>query len=354
VELLEGLGRWRGRLRGSYRRVVASPSRLVIRVGADGGQVRRELRLYYWKGGLFSEPGAGVPSGPHKTLALPVHPGELGTVRCLPDPAAPDWARELELVCVYGEGRGYVGRLTAEERDNGAVLTAHRRAGSRWVPDFQAELSFTVLPAEAPAPLPAAIALPPLADASSLPSFRYHPDPLRTGALVPDTRACGVCGKARAWRYTGPIWTRDEAVMEAQEAEELVICPWCLHEGRAAREFEATFNLCQPLHERRVRPPDHVVEEVELRTPGFPVTYHPFRAFWFVHHNDACVYLATVGPDEYPRLEPEEQAAVRASGYGYLWSERALRRMGPSTAAGDLAPLHLFRCRHCPRYFTSL
>ncbi|MFF0836635.1 MULTISPECIES: CbrC family protein [unclassified Streptomyces] len=40
------------------------------------------------------------------------------------------------------------------------------------------------------------------------PTFRYHPDPLASGAALRTDHVCSVCGMDRQLRYQGPIYGR--------------------------------------------------------------------------------------------------------------------------------------------------
>ncbi|WP_328624113.1 CbrC family protein [Streptomyces sp. NBC_00353] len=37
---------------------------------------------------------------------------------------------------------------------------------------------------------------------SQLPFFRYHPEPVTTGAVTASGEVCVCCGQARGWIYT--------------------------------------------------------------------------------------------------------------------------------------------------------
>lgn len=230
--------------------------------------------------------------------------------------ALPDGPCEL---LVGSHHQGLQGWVVAEERGGAVTLRASRRTGAEWREDVVAELRFAPIPEDELAGLRDQVAgaaaglragrtaeAEPVAAAAGLPSFRYHPDPVGSGALARTDLGCEVCHRARGWRYTGPVFTEDDMVAEAQDAGDLAICPWCIADGRAARELGASFvNYPAPSGRRRV--PAEAVDEVEHRTPGFATWYHPV---WLEHHGDACAYIATVRRD-------------------------------------DLAPAYLFRCLHC-------
>jgi hypothetical protein len=43
-----------------------------------------------------------------------------------------------------------------------------------------------------------------------LPPFRYHPDPLATGAVKPSPIRCVCCGQQRGFVYVGPVYGEAE------------------------------------------------------------------------------------------------------------------------------------------------
>jgi uncharacterized protein CbrC (UPF0167 family) len=46
--------------------------------------------------------------------------------------------------------------------------------------------------------------------ASEVPRFRYHPDPIATGSVVPSDATCALCSEARGYIYTGPVHCEEE------------------------------------------------------------------------------------------------------------------------------------------------
>src|SRR5262249_31272305 len=67
---------------------------------------------------------------------------------------------------------------------------------------------------------------------ASLPTFRYHPDPVASGSVSASDETCPCCDQARGFLYTGPIYSEED--VEA-------VCPWCIADGSANEEFDATF-----------------------------------------------------------------------------------------------------------------
>ena len=54
-----------------------------------------------------------------------------------------------------------------------------------------------------------------MTDASSLPRFRYHPNPMETGSVIASDARCVVCGEARGFVYADG--TPEAAISEISE-----------------------------------------------------------------------------------------------------------------------------------------
>jgi uncharacterized protein CbrC (UPF0167 family) len=167
-----------------------------------------------------------------------------------------------------------------------------------------------------------------------LPDFRYHPDPIHTGAFMRSATPCAVCAQSTGWTYARAAYSTELWTLEGDG-----LCPWCLASGRAADVFAAAFVDFVPYG--GPRPAQSIVDVVERRTPGIAWWYHDG---WSVHCDDACAYLGPVDATTYPQLSAEAQAAVQRTGCNYLWDGSA------GSEGGDKAPVQLFRCLHCGRY----
>lgn len=167
----------------------------------------------------------------------------------------------------------------------------------------------------------------------SLPTFRYHPDPVSTGSIARSATACRQCGECRGWIYTGPVY--------AIESLHDDLCPWCIHDGSAASTFDAEFTDVGWGAPDDV-PPD-VLEEVAKHTPGFAGWQ---QARWLFHCGDAAAFLGRAGYAELQQ-HPEALTMIRAEHTGAGWTdddvEGYLRALHPD---GD-ATAYLFRCLHC-------
>jgi len=171
----------------------------------------------------------------------------------------------------------------------------------------------------------------------TLPTFRYHPDPIATGAIEASDRTCAICGRARGFRYAATIYAASEVDS---------ICPWCIADGSAARKLDGQFSDGDPLIAAGVAP--EVVDEVTHRTPGYPSWQ---QEIWMAHCGDACAFLgdaskeelvALAGPDLDGLLERE---LLRDSDWRGLLSSYV--------PGGDPAVYH-FRCLRCQASVFSL
>lgn len=85
-----------------------------------------------------------------------------------------------------------------------------------------------------------------------------------TGSIVPSDATCRSCGQPRGYVYAPPP--------SAEEDLESALCPWCIADGSAARQFDAEFTDAASIGgygqwDEQVS--DEIVEEVSRRTPGF-------------------------------------------------------------------------------------
>jgi uncharacterized protein CbrC (UPF0167 family) len=170
-----------------------------------------------------------------------------------------------------------------------------------------------------------------------LPVFRYHPDPVATGSVVPSDRLCRCCGRARGFIYTGPTYA--EADLDNG------LCPWCIATGAAHERFNATFTDPDRIGNTETWPsvPTEVADAVAYRTPGFQ-GWQEER--WFTCCGDAGAFLGPKGRRELQEAGVEAVTAIREEiGYeGARWDEYfddLNRDFGPTA--------YLFRCLHCGR-----
>ena len=172
----------------------------------------------------------------------------------------------------------------------------------------------------------------------SLPTFRYHPDPIASGAIEPADTVCVACERSRGYIYVGPVYALDELNEQ--------ICPWCIHDGTAHAKLDATFvDDCSLGAEEGWDPvPPKVVEVLTTRTPCFSGWQ---QERWFTCCGDGAAFLGRAGRSELSEAGPDAVKAIQDEvGYsGSPWDDyfAALDADGSPTA-------YLFQCLTCRRY----
>jgi uncharacterized protein CbrC (UPF0167 family) len=164
----------------------------------------------------------------------------------------------------------------------------------------------------------------------SLPAFRYHPDPIATGAIEASDRPCQICGRARGFRYTVTIYC-------AAKAE--TVCPWCIADGSAARTLDGQFSDGDPLIEAGVAPA--VVDEVTHRTPGYTSWQ---QEIWLAHCGDACAYLGDASKEDLLALSGDDLASLLDR---ELLRDNDWRHLLSTYVPGGDPAVHHFHCLHC-------
>ncbi|MEP6537696.1 MAG: CbrC family protein [Bryobacteraceae bacterium] len=121
----------------------------------------------------------------------------------------------------------------------------------------------------------------------TLPAFRYHPDPIASGSIIPSDVECRACGLKRGYICTAPVY--------AEEDLEDALCPWCIADGSANRKFAATFVDSEAFPDGI---PDDAVQEISERTPGFNSWQ---GGHWPVCCRDAAAFVTPAGIAEIRR-----------------------------------------------------
>jgi len=177
----------------------------------------------------------------------------------------------------------------------------------------------------------------------NLPTFKYHPDPIKTGAFtVGDAVNCDCCGQPTTTYYTGPFYSAEE--IEA-------LCPSCISTGEAAEKFDGEFQDYASIEGISPDPSTPgalsnlaAIEEVTLRTPGYSGWQ---QEYWLSHCNDLCAFIGYVGWDEIKQLGLVEEIAKdldATSTWGDIEHvEKYCRNKG------DLQG-YLFKCLHCNQH----
>ena len=165
----------------------------------------------------------------------------------------------------------------------------------------------------------------------TLPMFKYHPDPVATGAVIESGDACACCGKARGFIYEGAVYGEKDIGGS--------LCPWCIADGSAAAKFGATFSDDNGLLDAELK--NEIVEEITKRTPGF-IAWQQDN--WLVCCDDACAYHGVADKSELQALSGDKLESVLE----FLeWQPATWTSFLASYEPGGDHAMHKFACRHC-------
>jgi uncharacterized protein CbrC (UPF0167 family) len=170
----------------------------------------------------------------------------------------------------------------------------------------------------------------------TLPAFKYHPAPLKTGVVKPSAALCAACGAARGFIYVGPVYGANQLREQ--------FCPWCIADGSAAERFSVEFTDDHSL--RRAHIEADIVAEVSKRTPGF-VSWQ--GEDWQSHCGDACAFLGDLPSSDLRRLSSEARVQLDHGESDDQW-EAFLDAYVPG---GDPA-IYWFMCRHCGKELLAM
>ena len=163
-------------------------------------------------------------------------------------------------------------------------------------------------------------------DTSQLPTFTYCPNPLESGILsfgAPEV--CDCCGEV--------VTIYSEAGLYCMEEVHL-LCPHCIHSGKAAKKFNGTF---QQMHEFVSKP--HANYELSCCTPGY-ISWQ--GEYWPAHCDDHCAFIGFVGANELNDLGIWD-TVEHTTAYDINILQEYMRD------GGDLQG-YLFQCLHCKTY----
>lgn len=171
----------------------------------------------------------------------------------------------------------------------------------------------------------------------TLPVFRYHPDPVASGSVVPSSARCRRCGQSRGYIYAGPVYSETDL--------DDALCPWCIADGSAHREFGASFVDSEAFASDV---PEPVVAEIRERTPGYAAWQ---SEEWPSCCGDAAAFLAPVGIAELRQRYRELEGSVLShivynmrisGGAATLLLQSLDRDIGPTA--------YIFKCLGCGEY----
>ena len=163
-------------------------------------------------------------------------------------------------------------------------------------------------------------------------SFRYHPNPLETGAFEEsaDGVVCDCCGKTTHIFYTNPFFSVEDIAY---------LCPECIANGEAARKYDGSFQDDFSVDDG-VDDPEKL-DELIHRTPGYSGWQ---QEYWRAHCGDYCAYLGHVGARELRALGVLEEVLDDP-----MWDDEQKEMIRESVNGGHLQ-CYLFQCLHCGKH----
>lgn len=170
---------------------------------------------------------------------------------------------------------------------------------------------------------------------ASLPIFRYHPDPIKTGAFVinDEGEKCDCCGKKPKFVYTTPFYTSDDVSY---------LCPKCIVNGKASKKFDGHFQ--DPMGIDEGAWDSEKLEELISRTPGYNGCQ---QERWRVHCGDFCAFMGYVG-----KKEIDEMGILEELLQDEIWDDFGNQPediINGLVNDGDFQG-YLFKCLHCGKY----
>lgn len=113
-----------------------------------------------------------------------------------------------------------------------------------------------------------------------IPIFKYHINPIETGAFQTDKNViCDCCGKETSIYYDGPFYS---------VADVEYLCPECIASGRAAEKFDGDF---QDAFSADKVSDDEKLDELIHRAPGYCGWQ---QEYWLAHCDDFCAFKGYV------------------------------------------------------------
>lgn len=161
--------------------------------------------------------------------------------------------------------------------------------------------------------------------------FKYHPAPLKTGALKNDkTVVCDCCGKQTDVYYTAPFYSIETVNY---------LCPDCISSGAAAKKFNGEFQ--DPDCVDKVSDPANL-DELIHRTPGYCGWQ---QEYWLAHCDDYCAFLG------YPDWDELEKAGLASEIEETYRKDICVIDFADAVKHIRYNGCYLFRCLHCGKHF---
>jgi len=165
-----------------------------------------------------------------------------------------------------------------------------------------------------------------------LPHFKYNPDALKHGIIKKESITCPVCQQDREYVYDGPFFS----VEDVND-----ICPWCIHDGRAAKKYDGTFIDGASAEDME---DDEKINELTKRTPSYTGWQ---QEHWLSHCDDFCAFKGYVGWKEIKPFKDELEDDLEQIMDDFDYEEDELKE---NLVNGSGMQGYLFECLHCGQH----
>ena len=174
-----------------------------------------------------------------------------------------------------------------------------------------------------------------------LPHFIYSPKAYQLGIFIKSDKVCQCCGQVRGMIYECNFYCT--ADIEA-------LCPWCIHDGSAAKKFDGQF-------QSTIEPPNGdfskapalnaaIIDEIYCKTPSY-VSWQ--GSYWLTHCDDGCEFHGDLPAGELLTLSSAELALFQQE-HAYLFTAKNWGSLEGFNdiyePAGEIA-VYKFVCCHC-------
>ncbi len=171
----------------------------------------------------------------------------------------------------------------------------------------------------------------------NLPVFKYHPDPISTGAIIKSDTRCKCCGESRGYIYASNVYSTEELIKE--------ICPWCIADGSAANKYKATF--ADDFYLRKAGINSSIILDVTTRTPGF-VSWQTEQ--WLSHCDDACAFLGDATKIDVLSIANNHLPVVGGEGI----DNETMKIIAQNYVPNGSPAFYKFRCLHCDQILYAM
>jgi len=173
-----------------------------------------------------------------------------------------------------------------------------------------------------------------------LPQFKYHPNVYNLDIFDNEEGICSVCRQHRTMKYNSSFYSVEEPDY---------ICPWCIHDGTAAKKFNGEFNdyasiegvFSDPQINSTTKLPNELLLEISERTPSYTSWQ---QEVWLTHCNEPCAFIDYADSDTIKPFLSELDTDIKIN-IGYD-PEFILNHL---TKEGSLVG-YLFQCVKCGQH----